>query len=373
MNSTTLVPAWAGLVIAVAGSAACAGSSCAGETKTASPDAPALIHPEAWPLQTSPVGRSPVLEARLAQVLGRMSVEDKVAQIIQADIGSVTPEDVRRYRLGSILNGGNSAPEGDVRAPPEAWLALADAFWEASMDRSDGRVAIPIIWGTDAVHGHDVLGASVFPHNIGLGAAHDPDLVRDIGRATAREIRSTGIEWNFAPTLAVAQDDRWGRTYESYSEDPRVVAEYASAMVTGLQGAPGAPDFLGAERVLATPKHFMGDGGTAGGRDQGDNQASEEVYRDVHGAGYYPAIGSGAQSIMASFNSYRGRKLHGFRPMLNDVLVGRMGFDGFVVGDWNGHGQVEGCSPQNCPASLNAGVDMYMAPGTWKPLYENTL
>ena len=202
-----------------------------------------------------------------------------------------------------------------------------------------------MLWGTDAVHGHNnIPGATIFPHNIALGAARDPALIRRIGEITALEVRVTGLDWAFSPTVAVARDARWGRTYESYSEDPDLVRAYAAAMVQGLQGTPGTPEFLDGAHVLATPKHFLGDGGT-GGKDQGDNLASEQELRDIDSAGYQAAIAAGAQTVMASYSSWHGQKMHGNQALLTDVLKGRMGFDGFVIGDWNGHAQLPGCTP----------------------------
>lgn len=332
------------------------------------------VDPGLWPAGQSPVGRDPAIEARIADILARMTLEEKVGQVIQADISAVTPEQVREYNLGSVLNGGNSGPGDDNYAPPQAWLDLADAFYLASVDTSDGGVGIPVIWGTDAVHGHNnIVGATLFPHNIGLGAADNPELIRAIGEVTAAEVRATGQEWTFAPTLAVVRDDRWGRTYEGYSESPQIVARYASAMVEGLQGEAGTEDFLDGSHVIATAKHFLGDGGTEQGVDQGDNRASETELAEIHGAGYPPAIEAGVQTVMASFNSWHGVKMHGNEALLSDVLVGRMGFDGFVVGDWNGHGQVEGCSPTACARAFNAGLDMYMAPDSWRELYVSLL
>lgn len=332
------------------------------------------INPANWPTARSPIAVDPAIEARISDLLSRMTLEEKVGQVIQADIGSVTPADVKKYNLGSVLNGGNSAPGGDNRTTPQAWLKLADEFWEASVDDSDGGVAIPLLWGTDAVHGHNnIVGATTFPHNIGLGAANNADLMEKIGEITAEEIRITGQDWTFAPTIAVARDDRWGRTYESYSEDPDIVARFAPRLVEGLQGRAGESDFLTGTNLIATVKHFVGDGGTVAGKDQGDNIMSEADLRDLQGAGYGPAINSGVQVVMASYNSWHGRKMHGFKPLLTDVLRGRMGFDGFTVGDWNGHGQVKGCKPTSCAASFNAGLDMFMAPDTWKELYKNTL
>ncbi|WP_156420185.1 glycoside hydrolase family 3 protein [Rheinheimera sp. EpRS3] len=362
------------LTLALACSLALVG--CAGQAPDgSSPGAEKpLIQPQNWPLQSAPIARNQQIEDKITALLSQMTPEQKVGQIIQADIASVTPQQVRDYYLGSVLNGGNSAPGRDNRVGAAAWLQLADAFWQASTDTSDGRPYIPVIWGTDAVHGHsNVKGATIFPHNIGLGAMREPQLLHAIGRATAVEMQVTGLDWTFAPTIAVARDDRWGRTYESYSEDPALVASYAPHILQGIQGMPGAADFLRGEHMLATVKHFLGDGGTVGGKDQGDNIDTETGLRDIHAPPYYSAIKAGARVVMASYNSWHGDKMHGFAPMLTDVLVGRMGFDGFVVGDWNGHGQISGCTPTDCAASVIAGLDMYMAPDSWQALYANTL
>lgn len=340
---------------------------------TSEADAPA-VHPERWPAIHSPVAHDPELERAVGELMARMTLEEKVGQVIQAEIRYSEPEDARKYNLGSILNGGGSHPGNDKHAKPEDWLALADAYYEASVDTSDGGVGIPILWGSDAVHGHNnVIGATLFPHNIGLGAAGNPELIRRIGEATAREVAATGIGWTFGPTVAVVRDDRWGRTYEGYSEDPAIVRAFAGKMVEGLQGLAGTDTFLDDHHLIATAKHFLGDGGTAGGKDQGDNVGSEAELRDHHAAGYTTALQAGVQTVMASFNSWHGRKLHGHHELLKDVLKERMGFDGFVVGDWNGHGQVAGCTNDDCPESFLAGVDMYMVPEDWKTLYHNTL
>lgn len=346
----------------------------AGAAAQSPPEGTSTVTPGLWPTTRPAFAADPALERRVAELLAGMTLEEKIGQVIQPDIGSVTPEDMRQYRFGAILNGGNSAPGNDEFAPAARWLELADAFYEASVDRSQGGAAIPSMWGTDAVHGHsNIVGATLFPHNIGLGAMRNPALIEAIGRATAAEIRATGMEWTFAPTLTVPQDARWGRTYEGYSEDPGIVASYAAAMVRGLQGKPGDPDFLRPPHVIATAKHFLGDGGTATGRDQGDTRVPETVLRDVHAAPYVPAIEAGLMSVMASYNSFNGEKLHGHKGLLTDVLKQRMGFEGFVVGDWNGHGQVRGCRPTNCPAALAAGLDMYMAPDSWRGLYDSLL
>jgi beta-glucosidase len=343
-------------------------------THAAAPVGKGTANPANWPVVPNKVPTDPKIEARIKDLLSKMSLEQKVGQVIQADLGSVTPEDVYKYHLGSVLNGGNSAPGGKQWAPPAEWLADADRFYDASVKPHGNLPVIPLTWGSDAVHGHNnVTGATLFPHNIGLGAMRNPELMRKIGAATAIEMRATGLDWTFAPTLAVVRDDRWGRTYEGYSENPAVVASYATPLIEGLQGKIGSKDWLKGAHIVATAKHFVGDGGTNNGKDQGDNVMTEAQLRDLQAAGYRPAIAAGVQSIMASYNSWHGEKMHGNASMLTGVLRGRMNFGGFVVGDWNGHGQVKGCKATSCAASFNAGLDMFMAPDSWKELYDNTL
>lgn len=297
-------------------------------------------------------------------LIERMTLEQKVAQMMQGEIKWVTPDDVRRYGIGSILNGGGSFPYLNKHASIEDWQKLAADFREASLDTSQGTAGIPVIWGTDAVHGHNnVIGATLFPHNVGLGAARDADLLYRIGRATALEVSATAIDWIFAPTVAVSQDVRWGRAYESYSSRPEIVGDYAAAMIKGIQST----------GLGATAKHFIGDGATIKGDDQGDVVLPLEELVRVHGAGYVSAIDAGVQGVMASFNSWHGDKLHGHKQLLTDVLRGDMGFKGMVVGDWNGHGQVAGCTNQSCAQAINAGVDLIMVPEDWKALLFKTV
>jgi beta-glucosidase len=332
------------------------------------------VHPAAWPAAARTTGLDADGERHIGEFLARMSVEEKVGQVIQTDIAQVEPDDLRRFPLGSVLAGGDSGPGADDRAPPQAWLALARAFRSVSVEERPGHVPIPVLFGVDAVHGHNnIIGAVLFPHNIGLGAAHDPELVRRIGVATAQQVAATGLDWTFAPTLAVPQDVRWGRSYEGYSQDPTLVRDYATAMIEGLQGPPGAGGLLQSGHVAATAKHFLGDGATRDGVDQGDAEVDEAELARVHGAGYAAAIRSGVLTVMASFSSWRGTKMHVNRALLTDVLKERMGFDGFVIGDWNGHGQVPGCARRRCAAAFNAGVDMFMAASGWRGLYANTV
>lgn len=330
----------------------------------------ATVPPAAGPT-TAPAATAASTEARIADLLGRMSVERKVAQIVMPDISTITPEDVKRYRFGTILNGGNSGPGGNDKAPAAEWIKLADAMWDASTaPMDDGGPIIPLLWGTDAVHGHNnVPGATVFPHNIGLGATGDVDLVRRIGDVTAAEIAVTGIDWTFAPTIAVTRDDRWGRTYESYAEDPVLVSTLGGAMVEGLQGRPGSPSHLDQRHVLATAKHFFGDGGTSG-VDQGNTRGDLAALKALHASPYPTAIAAGVETVMASFSSINGEKMHGNRALLTGVLRDEMKFGGLTVGDWNGHGQIPGCTNTDCPQALLAGLDVYMAPEEWRGLYD---
>jgi beta-glucosidase len=343
-----------------------------GHTAQLSEDA--TVHPALWPARAALAPQAET-EAFVSGLLARMSLEEKVAQMIQADVGSLTAEDLRTYKLGAVLAGGGAAPREGVRSAARAWLELADTFYRAAMQPSTPEHApIPILFGVDAVHGHaKIRGATIFPHNIGLGAAHDPELIERIGRATAEEVATTGIDWTFAPTVAVARDVRWGRSYESYSDDPALVAAYAAAMVRGLQGERSRGTFMTPGHTLSSVKHFLGDGGTFDGRDQGDNRAPESVLMRVHAAGYPAAIDAGALIVMASFSGWQGVKMHANADLLGRVLKGRFGFEGFVVGDWNAQEEVPGCTKFSCAAAIGAGLDMFMAPDSWKQIYDNTL
>ncbi len=339
-----------------------------------SPSSTTSFNINIWPTLDIAVKTDADIERKITSLLATMTLEQKVAQMIQPEIRDITAEDMRKYGFGSYLNGGGAFPNDDKHATPDDWVKLAETMYQASIDDSLDGSRIPTMWGTDAVHGHNnVIGATLFPHNIGLGAANNPELIEKIAAITATEVMVTGIDWVFAPTVAVVRDDRWGRTYEGYSEDPEIVRAYSSAIVKGLQGVAGK-DFLGDNRVISTVKHFIGDGGTEGGDDQGNTTSSEQALFDVHGQGYVGGLTAGAQSVMASFNSWQGKKNHGNKYLLTDVLKNKMAFDGFVVGDWNGHGQVKGCSNESCPQAVNAGLDIFMVPtGAWQPLYENTI
>jgi beta-glucosidase len=343
------------------------GAATAADTKS-------TAHPALWPGAKSQGLVDPQTEAFVDALLAKLTLEEKVGQMIQADTASIKPEDLKTYPLGSILAGGSSPPLGAPdRSPIGPWVETVKAF-RAGADQRQGGTHIPLMFGIDSVHGHgNAVGATLFPHNSALGATRDPELIRKIGAATAQETAASGFDWAFGPTLTVPRDDRWGRAYEGYSEDPEIVRSYAGQMILGLQGAVSQGGVIQQGHVAASAKHFLGDGGTHNGKDQGDTQVSEADLIRLHAQGYVPAINAGTLTVMASFSSWNGEKMHGNKSLLTDVLKGKMGFDGFIVGDWNGHGQVAGCTPRNCPQAANVGLDMYMAPDSWKELYANTL
>jgi beta-glucosidase len=298
--------------------------------------------------------------ARVDDLLARMTLDEKVGQMTQAERKVVVDNaDVTAYALGSLLSGGGSAPTPNTAT---AWADMADGFQRQAMAT---RLAIPLIYGIDAVHGHNnVHGATVFPHNIGLGATRDPDLVQRIGRAVAEEVKGTGIPWDFAPCLCVARNDRWGRTYESFGERPELVSAMTS-FITGMQGAP----LNGSGSVLATAKHFIGDGGTTGGKDQGNTELSEAELRAVHLPPFAAAVRRGVGSVMISYSSFNGLKMHAHRYLVTDVLKGELGFSGFVVSDWEAIDQIDGSADftaEEVRTAVNAGVDMVMVPDDYR-------
>lgn len=295
-------------------------------------------------------------KAQVDALMDQMSLEQKIGQILQTERMAITPEQVKENYIGSILSGGGSVP-GDNNL--NEWVEMNDAFWEASMSIDKGP-KIPIMYGVDAIHGHNnAKGAVVFPHNIGLGAMRNPELVQQVAEVTAKEILASGVDWTFAPTLAVARDIRWGRTYESYSENPEVVKSYAAPFVHGLQGN------YGKDSVVACLKHWVGDGGTEYGIDQGETSVSEEELRNIHMAAYIPAIEAGAMTVMVSFNSWHGDKCHGHKYLVTDVLKKELGFEGFVISDWDGINYLTDDFGDCIREGINAGIDMFMVSEDW--------
>lgn len=303
------------------------------------------------------------IRQKVETLLARMSLDQKIGQMTQSERLSLAPENVRDHHLGSVLSGGGSAPGDNL---PADWVAMNDAYWAASMTQDASHLPIPAIYGVDAIHGHNnVIGATIFPHNIGLGAAHDPDLIKRIAQVTAREILATGVEWTFAPTLAVAQNIHWGRTFESYSEDPALVASYAGMFIEGLQGD------LGTDSVVACAKHWVGDGGTSHGIDQGETTLSQAELEATHMTPYLEALNAGVLTVMASFNSWNGDKCHGHKFLLTDVLKNQLKFDGFIISDWDGIDYLSEDYHEAVAAAVNAGIDMFMVSEDWQEFMDH--
>jgi beta-glucosidase len=291
-----------------------------------------------------------------------MTLAEKIGQMTQVDRNAlVSPRDLTDFAIGSVLNGGDSLPETNN---PKGWADMYDALQAGALAT---RLGIPMIYGTDAVHGHGgVRGAVVFPHNIGLGATRDPALVQAVARVTAQEIAGTGIDWTFAPCIAVPRDERWGRTYEGFGETPELATLLAPAAVRGLQEAPLTSPSEGASAVLACAKHFLADGGTSGGKDQGNAVISEAELRAIHLPGYAAAVKAGVGSVMVSYSSWNGQKMHGNKALITDLLKGELGFTGFVVTDWEAVNQLPGDYDAQVAAAINAGIDMVMVPTNYR-------
>jgi beta-glucosidase len=334
---------------------ACHGIRDPADTDAAGQSLPACAGPVA-PSSSAPSGTWGVAlrtEADIPAAVAAMTVAEKVGQMVQADVSTASPEDVREYRLGSITD---TVPAGD-RGTTAAWRELYDSYQRAALQT---RTGIPIVVGIDAVHGHAYFDGDsvILPQNIGLGATRDPELIRQLARVTARELSATGVRWTFSPTIAVARDIRWGRTYESFGEDVELQRLFASAMVDGYQGSDLAAD----DTVGATAKHFIADGATDGGMDRGNATISDTDIRSMHLPGFIDAIDHGVVSIMASFSSVNGEKVHGSRRLLTDLLKTELGFDGVVMSDLEG---VKGAK-LSYKQSLDAGIDMFMLVQSWK-------
>ncbi len=320
-----------------------------------------------------------------ADLTATMTLVEKAAQLTQVEKNSITPDEVAEFAIGSVLSGSGGNPDPNT---PADWRLMVDEYLDAA---TRSRLGVPLLYGTDSVHGHsNVRGATIFPHNIGLGATGDPELVEAVYRATAVETAATGARWAFAPTLAVALDARWGRTYESFGDDPDLVARLGAAAVRGLHG--DGLDRSGS--VVSCLKHYVGDGGTTWGSigrgdmewidwwdgwgpgwriDQGDTIVDEETLRAVHLKPYLDGLAAGSLTVMASYNSWNGDKLHGHRYLLTDVLKHELGFDGFVISDWLGIDQLDP-DPYRCVVdSLWAGVDMVMVPFEVRRFIDNVV
>ncbi|MCX6136607.1 MAG: glycoside hydrolase family 3 C-terminal domain-containing protein [Ignavibacteriales bacterium] len=302
----------------------------------------------------------PGTSARVDALLKTMTLDEKIGQMTQVDYDAIklNPSDIEKYALGSILWGGGSEPDN---IKPQGWADICDSYQGFTQKT---KMKIPLIFGIDAVHGHNnVDGAVIFPHNIGLGATRNPKIVEQIGHATAVEMQGTGIQWDFAPCVAVARNERWGRTYESFGEDPALAKELGAAFVKGMQGS----RLSAKTSALACVKHFAGDGGTTNGKDQGNTEVDEATLRAIHLPGYVEGIKAGALSIMVSYSSWNGKKMHGNKYLMTDVLKKELGFRGFLVSDWAGIDQLDTASYKNAiMLSINAGLDMAMIPNAPK-------
>lgn len=304
------------------------------------------------------------VEDRVNDLLSRMTLEEKVGQMTQADHNAIgNPSDIQTYYMGSLLSGGGSDPAAGNA--PIHWADLYDGFQSQALQT---RLQIPLIYGIDAVHGHsNVTGAVIFPHNIGLGATRNPELIQEANRVTAVEIAATGIDWTFAPCIAVPRDERWGRTYEGFGETPDLAVMFAGPAIQGLQN-----DSLNSPTsIAACAKHYVGDGGTQMGDDQGNTVISEAELRAIHLPGYIAAIQNDVKTIMASYNSWNGQKLHGHAYLLTDVLKTELGFEGFVISDWAGIDQLPGDYSSDITNSINAGVDMVMVPNNYVEFFNS--
>ncbi|MCI0490431.1 MAG: glycoside hydrolase family 3 C-terminal domain-containing protein [Blastocatellia bacterium] len=316
-------------------------------------------------------------DGKVNELLSKMTLEEKVGQMTQAEQSSLKDvNDIEKYYLGSLLSGGNSDPKSGNTL--KDWTDMYDEYQSHALKT---RLGIPILYGVDAVHGHNnVLGAVVFPHNIGLGCTRNPELVEKASRITAIEVRATGINWTFAPCVAVPRDERWGRTYEGFGETPELARTLGEAAVKGFQGS----DMSDPLRILACAKHFVGDGGTTFGTglpkgqnstapwglDQGDTRLSEKELRDIHMAGYIPAIKAGVGSIMPSYNSWNGEKCSGSKRLLTEILKEELGFEGFLISDYAAIDQLPGDYKSDVEQSINAGMDMVMVPHKYQEFFD---
>lgn len=342
-------------------------SACNGSTSTPiAEDVTPVATEDASPiLYTDP---SQPIEVRVEDLLKRMTLEEKIGQMTQVEKGSIRPGDITKYAIGSILSGGGGSP---AKNTTQEWYAMVEGYQEEALKT---RLGIPLIYGVDAVHGHgNMQNATIFPHNIGLGATNNPELLKAIGRATAEEMLASGIPWNFAPVVAVVQDVRWGRTYEGFGEETALVTSLGTAYLEGMQTIQDGDLVSEGQTIfsLATPKHYIGDGATIWDSsntgdyklDQGNMQVPEDVLREIYLPPYESAVDAGALNVMASFSSWKGLKMHAQEYLLNDVLKVELGFNGFIVSDWQAMDQIY---PDDYYASIvtsvNAGVDMNMVP-----------
>lgn len=301
------------------------------------------------------------IDKKVDAILSQMTMDEKIGQMTQLDRRFLrTEDDIIKFGIGSILSGGGSVPEDNSI---KGWADMYDRFQSLAQKT---RLKIPLIYGIDAVHGHNnVKGATIFPHNIGLGCTFDSEIVYKVADITAREVAATGIDWNFAPCLAIPQDERWGRYYEGYSEDSKLVSDLGVATIKGYQNVLGKN-----HSIAACAKHFVGDGSTIWGTgdnnymiDRGNAPISKDELYDRYLPPYQDAIDNGVLTVMASFNSFNGVKCHASKYLFTDLLKDELGFEGFVISDWRGIDEIPGDYKSDIVTSINAGIDMVMVPG----------
>lgn len=306
-----------------------------------------------------------VIQQKVDKLLSKMTIEQKIGQMTQAERMTCTPDQARQFHIGSILSSAGSSPENNS---PEGWVAMNEAYWQASTKVDHSHLGIPILYGLDAVHGNNnVLGATVFPHNIGLGAANDIKLLQKIARTTAKEVLATGVDWSFAPNLAIASDYHWGRTYESYAAKPKPVVKFSAEMVKGFQGD------LSENHIIACAKHWVGDGAAKYGIDHGDALLTWEEMQKIHIPPFIKAINEGVLTIMVSFSSWNGEKCHGHKYLLTDILKEKLGFEGIVISDMQGIDYLSDDFYLAVAMGVNAGIDMFMVPRNWSMFIDNLL
>ncbi|WP_226996509.1 glycoside hydrolase family 3 protein [Thalassotalea crassostreae] len=295
--------------------------------------------------------------------MSKMTLAQKIGQMLQVERATCTAEEVKKYHLGSVLSGAGSSPKNNT---PSDWLEMIDSYWCASVESDDEHLSIPILYGVDAVHGNNnISGATIFPHNIGLGAARDSELIKKVSKVTTKEVMACGIDWVFAPNVALAQNYHWGRTYESFSHTPEIVNRYTTNIIEEMQF-----DFPH-QGIIAGIKHWVGDGGTIHGIDQGDTILDWPSLESTHVAPFKQAIKSGAMTVMASFSSWNGDKCHGHKFLITDMLKTKLKFNGFVLSDMEAIDYLSNDIYQSIGISVNAGIDMFMLPNNWKEFIEH--
>ena len=314
------------------------------------------------------------VETRVESLLAQMTLEEKIGQMLQPEQAYITTDEVTEYGVGSVLSGGGSAPSTGNTVID--WAYRVNELKEAALET---RLGIPLLYGVDAVHGNNnVYGTTIFPHNVGLGATGDLELVEKIGAITAKEVRAIGVQWTFAPSLGNPQNVRWGRSYECFSEDAEVVAEFGAAYIRGFQGELGSEEFLDENHVLACAKHYIGEGYTVDGLNQGNVDMAAEEFDVLLESGvldpYTMALNEGVRTVMASYNSVDGLKCHENQHLIRDVLKGELGFTGLVVSDYNAISQLSGLTyKEQIRQAIDAGIDLFMEVSTWKDVYSNII